>query len=61
VGFVESWLKIAVDGDPVRHGFQAHPMYIFLNIAVPAILGVILGFLSKALERMIRRKKRRGE
>ena len=61
MGSLESWLKIAANADPLQRGFQAQPMYIFLNIAVPAILGVIVGFLSKILERMIRRKKRRME
>jgi hypothetical protein len=61
VGFLESWLKIAGDAGPMKQDFQAQPMDVFLNIAVPLILGIIFGFLSKALARMGRKRKRRGE
>jgi hypothetical protein len=55
---LEYLLKIAADADPLREGFQAQPMYIFLNMTVPIFLGVLLGGLAKIGERMLRMKKR---
>ena len=58
---LEYLLRIAADGDPLRKGFQAQPMYIFLNLAVPILLGFFLGGLMKIVERMRRTKKKRRE
>lgn len=58
---LEYLLRIAVDGDPMRPGFQAQPMYIFLNLAVPIVLGSLLGGLMKIVARMRRTKKKRRE
>ncbi len=57
----EYLLRIAVDADPMKRGFQAQPLYLFLSIAVPVILGILLGSLMKIIEKMLRIRKKRGE
>ncbi len=57
----EYLLRIAADADPMKRGFQAEPMYLFLNIAVPVILGILLGSLIKIIEKILRIRKKRGE
>jgi len=57
----ESLLRMAADADPMGRGFQAQPRYIFLNIAVPVVLGILLGALTKVIEKMLRIRKKRGE
>jgi len=52
---------MAADADPMGRGFQAQPRYIFLNIAVPVVLGILLGALTKVIEKMLRIRKKRGE
>ena len=59
--FFEYLLNLTADADPMKSGFQARPMYLFLTIAVPVVLGALLGGLLKIIERMARRKTRRGE
>jgi hypothetical protein len=61
MSFLEYLLKIAADADPMKRGFQAQPLYTFLNIAVPVILGILLGSLMKIIEKMLRIRKKRGE
>jgi hypothetical protein len=57
----EYLLRLAVDADPIKRGFQAKPMYIFFNIVVPVILGILLGSLMKIIEKMLRIRKKKGE
>jgi hypothetical protein len=57
----EYLLTVATDADPMERGFQAKPMYIFLNMVVPVILGILLGGLLKMIEKMLRIRKTRGE
>jgi hypothetical protein len=59
--FLEYLLRIAADADPIKRGFQAKLMYIFLNIVVPVILGILLGSLMKIIEKMLRIRKKKGE
>lgn len=58
---LEYLLSIAADADPVEKGFQAQPMYIFLGIVIPVVLGILLGSLIKMIEKVLRIRKKRGE
>lgn len=42
----------------MERGFEAQPMTILLNIAVPAVLGLLIGLLLKTLERILRKKRK---
>jgi len=58
--FIEYLIGIASDALPTQKGFQAQPMYIFLNIAIPVFIGVLMGWIIKFVEKVLVMKKRRG-
>jgi ABC-type phosphate transport system permease subunit len=54
------WLRqVSQDADAARDGFQAQPMYVVLNIVVPAAYGAIVAGVLTAVERL--RGRARGE
>jgi hypothetical protein len=55
--------RMGSDADPGQRGFHADPLYLLLNLAVPLLLGVLLGTVIKIVERMVRMKrgKRKGK
>ena len=57
---IEYLIGIASDGLPTPKGFQPQPMYIFLNIAVPVFIGLLMGWIIKLIEKFLVIKKRRG-
>jgi hypothetical protein len=44
--------------DPMERAFEAHPMTILLNIAIPAVLGLLIGILMRTLEKILRKKRK---
>lgn len=58
--FIEYLIGIASDGLPTQKGFQSRPLYIFLNIAIPVLIGLLMGWIIKLVEKFLVIKKRRG-
>ncbi|OGQ00086.1 MAG: hypothetical protein A2Z51_02740 [Deltaproteobacteria bacterium RBG_19FT_COMBO_52_11] len=58
--FIEYLIGIASDGLPTQKGFQSQPLYIFLNIAIPVLIGLLMGWIIKLVEKFLVIKKRRG-
>ena len=48
-------LKLAMDAAPKHPGFQIFPMYVFLNLACPVLLGIILSWITKPIEKGLSR------
>lgn len=42
----------------MERAFEAHPMTILLNIAIPAVLGLLIGILMRTLEKILRKKRK---
>ncbi len=44
--------NISQDADPAQAGFQAHTIYVALNVCVPLALGALVAFVMGALEKL---------
>lgn len=55
MGALETLIKIATDAAPQTPGFQIHPLYILLNLALPILLGFPLAWITKLLEKGLNR------
>jgi hypothetical protein len=44
-------LKAAIDADPQHPGFQAQSRYIIFNLFCPLILGILLAWVTKLIEK----------
>ena len=55
MGVLEYLISTAVDAAPQHPGFQAHPLYIILNLSIPIILGVGLAWLTRIMEKGLNR------
>jgi hypothetical protein len=42
--------RMAQDADVQQAGYQAHPLYVLMNIAVPLALGMFVSFGRRAAE-----------
>jgi hypothetical protein len=51
MGVLETILKTATDAAPNHPGFQAQSLYIVFNLVGPLILGIILAWVTKLIER----------
>jgi len=48
-----SWLQnLGADANAVAPGFQAKPMYVFMCIALPVAMGLVVGMGLRLIERM---------
>ena len=55
MGVLEYLIKTALDAAPQHPGFQAHPLYILLNLAIPIILGIVLAWITRFIEKGVNR------
>ncbi len=47
------WLQaLGRDANPAKAGFQAQLLYIFVCAAMPVVIGVVVGFGLRAIERI---------
>ena len=44
-------LKAAVDAAPQHPGFQAQSLYIIFNLVSPLVLGILLAWVTKLIEK----------
>jgi hypothetical protein len=51
MGVLEYVIKLAVDAAPDHPGFQTHPLYIILNLTIPIMLGIILAWITRFIEK----------
>lgn len=58
---LEFVVRISQDADPLREGFQPHASYVILNIAVPVLVGVVVGWGLGAIESMLHLGAPRGQ
>jgi hypothetical protein len=59
MGSLEYLWRMGGGADPGQREFHADPLYLILNLAVPLLLGVLLGTVIKIVERMVRMKRER--
>jgi hypothetical protein len=52
--------RIALDSASIDGAFRPRSMYIFLNLVVPLILGILLALGIKIVKRMAAPQKRRN-
>ena len=52
MSFIEWLQELARDLDPAKPGFQAQWGYILVSVAMPVIVGVLVGFGLRAIERI---------
>jgi hypothetical protein len=47
------WLQdLGKDADVSANGFQAKPMYIFMSVMLPVLMGLLAGYGLRLLERV---------
>jgi hypothetical protein len=51
MGALEYLSNIAVDTARQEPGFQAHPLYVFLNLLIPVLIGLLLSWIVKFVEK----------
>ena len=48
-----SWLQeLAKDADQAAKGFQARPMYVFMCVMLPVVVGLFVGFGLRFIEQV---------
>ncbi len=52
---LETLIKLAIDAAPQNPGLQIQPLYVVLNLALPILLGIILAWLTKLVEKGLTR------
>ena len=55
MGALEYLIKSAVDAAPHHPGFQTHPLYIVLNLTLPVLLGMVLAWITRYIEKGLNR------
>jgi hypothetical protein len=49
-----TWLQnLGKDANPAVKGFQARPMYIFMCILLPVVVGLFVGFGLRFIEQIL--------
>ena len=44
------WLQdLGKDADPTAKGFQAKPMYVFMSVMLPVLMGLLAGYGMRLL------------
>ena len=51
MGVLEYLIKMAVDAAPRHPGFQTQIPYILLNLALPIMLGIVLAWITRFMEK----------
>jgi hypothetical protein len=51
MALLEYILRTATDAAPHHPGFQTQPLYVVLNLAAPLILGILLAWVTKLIEK----------
>jgi hypothetical protein len=51
MALLEYILRTATDAAPHHPGFQTQPLYVVLNLATPLILGIVLAWVTKLIEK----------
>ena len=51
MGVLDFILKAAINAAPQQPGFQAQSLYIVFNLISPLILGVVLAWVTKLVEK----------
>ncbi len=51
MGVLEYLIKMAVDAAPQRPGFQTRTLYILINLALPILLGIVLAWITRVMEK----------
>jgi hypothetical protein len=51
MGVLDFILKAAIDAAPQHPGFQAQSLYIVFNLITPLVLGIILAWVTKLIEK----------
>jgi hypothetical protein len=51
MGVLETILKAATDAAPHHPGFQTQPLYILLNLVSPLVVGILLAWVTKLIEK----------
>ena len=48
-----SWLQdLGRDADATAKGFQAKPMYVFMCVMMPVVMGLVAGYGLRLIERI---------
>jgi hypothetical protein len=55
MALLEYILRTATDAAPHHPGFQTQPLYVVLNLVSPLILGILLAWVTKLLEKALNR------
>jgi hypothetical protein len=55
MGVLEYLTKLAVDAAPHHPGFQTHPLYVVLNLTLPVLLGIVLAWITRFMEKGLAR------
>ncbi len=48
---LEYLIKIAIDAAPQKSGFQIQPLYVLLNLTIPILLGILLNWINRLIEK----------
>ncbi len=51
MGALEYTIKMITDAAPQQPGFQTKPLYILLNLVIPIIIGILLTWITKLMEK----------
>jgi hypothetical protein len=51
MGPLEFVMKSALDASPHHPGFQTRLLYIVLNLAIPILLGIVLAWITRLVEK----------
>jgi hypothetical protein len=60
MGFLEWLSALGQDADPVKAGFQAQGMYLFVCVAGPVLFGAVVGVGLTLIERAFGLKLSQG-
>jgi hypothetical protein len=51
MGTLEFVIKSALDAAPHHPGFQTRLLYIVLNLTIPLLLGIVLAWITRFIEK----------
>lgn len=51
MGILKYLVNMAVDAAPHHPGFQTQALYILLNLAIPIMLGIVLAWITRFMEK----------
>ena len=55
MGALEYLIKFAVDAAPHHPGLQTQPLYLVLNLTLPLLLGIVLAWITRFMEKGLAR------